>query len=140
MTETRAPYAAELTAEQYQDFNLTSEYDHQCRLFQWARENMDRYPALKWMFATLNGVRLTPGTRVKASKQGMTKGVLDVWLVYPAGGCPGMAFELKYGRGKPTAEQAEWLEHLQACGWNVGVYYTWREAAAGIMEYLGGEG
>jgi hypothetical protein len=115
-----------------------NERAEQTALFAWARYNVTKYPPLQWLFATLNGERLQPGQAARAKAAGMVAGVVDCWLIWPVGDAPGMAFEMKAGHNKPTAEQAEWLAHLAECGWRTGVYYSHEEAAAAIVEYLEG--
>jgi hypothetical protein len=55
-----------------------SEYDEQVAVFEWALLNENRFPELKLMTGSLNGVRLTIGQAVKAKKTGLKPGFPDI--------------------------------------------------------------
>ncbi len=81
------------------------------------------------------------GKRSKAAgaalkRQGLRKGVPDLFLPVPRGIYPGLWIELKVGRNKPTKEQKWWLEKLQAKGYKCRICYSWEEAAETIKNYL----
>lgn len=113
-----------------------SEYGEQVALFDWANISEAQYPALCVMFATLNGVRLTPGLAVKTKRAGMRRGVPDVWLPYPAGKYRGLVFEMKIRGNKCTPEQANYLTRMKLFGWKTGVCYSFEEARDLIVNYL----
>jgi hypothetical protein len=127
----------------------TPEADQQEALFLWRGLWKGRYPEMKWLHASLNGVPLPVSTARKASKQGMTAGIWDVFLPVPqvpiGGGDPnlwptynygGLYIEMKAGKNGLTSEQAKFQED------NLGRYrfavcHTWTEAAQVIGDYLG---
>jgi hypothetical protein len=43
---------------------------------------------------------------------------------------------MKYGNGKPTDAQKDWLEYLNNAGYWTCVCYSWKEAAEKICQYL----
>ena len=45
-----------------------SEHDQQCSIFRWADLMLWKFPELKWLRGSMNGVRLTIGQAVKAKK------------------------------------------------------------------------
>jgi len=47
----------------------------------------------------------------------------------------GLAIELKVGRNKPTAEQKQWLESLERCGWATAVCHDIDEVIAVLKQY-----
>lgn len=114
----------------------TSEHDEQVALFAWAAANLERYPALRWMHANPNGGHRHVAVASKLKAEGVRKGVLDIYLIYPARGFPAMACELKVGKNRPTKEQAEWIAHLKAIGWYVVLCYSATDARKCIEWYL----
>jgi hypothetical protein len=84
---------------------------------------------------------------IKAKRAGMKKGVPDVWLPrlkwrHEDEVTCGLVGEMKApaAPGKPkgrlSAEQQGWLAALEGEGWQTGVWYTAREAATAIADYL----
>ena len=90
-----------------------SESDEQISLFAWAELNKGRYPELKLLNGSMNGVRLTIGQAVKAKRCGMKKGYPDLFLPVKRGEHNGLFIELKVGENKPSPEQLEWAEQLR---------------------------
>lgn len=116
------------------------EHQEQVALFTWAAENESKYPELRWMFAVPNwiGVRTAKhGARLKA--EGRKVGVLDVWFPSRKGEFIGCVIEMKIHPNKPTADQRDWIKHLEEEGWCVRVCYTAEEAQAVIEHYLTGK-
>ncbi len=118
------------------------------QLFIWAENNMSRIPLLRMLHASLNGVRLTPGARVKAKKQGMKAGVFDVSLpvVSPWKGPQsgriyyGLEIEMKRQKGgRVSSEQKQWKEDYEKQGRRAVVCKGWLEARDEILNYLGVE-
>jgi len=95
-----------------------------------------RYPCLRYLFATLNGVRLPVGLAVKAKRMGNRKGVPDIWLPVPTVNSHGLVFEMKVGYNRPTPEQADWLSYLNSVGYTTGVVRSADEAIELIESYL----
>lgn len=113
------------------------EFDDQCAIFAWREMQLNVYPELKYLFSTLNGVRLPIGTAVKMKRAGMTRGVLDIWLPVRRGRYSGLAIELKHGGNKPTTEQKDWISHLNDNGYFFAVVcYGVDETTKIITEYL----
>jgi len=114
-----------------------SEYHEQCAVFDWARAVEGRYPCLRYLFATLNGVRLPVGLAVKAKRMGNRRGVPDIWLPVPTAGSHGLVLEMKVRGGRLTREQDEWLAYLRGAGYTTGVPYSADEAIQIIERYIG---
>lgn len=106
-------------------------------------EYKDRYPALQWMFATLNGVYIPKPLLRQALESGMTAGVLDIWLPWrreEAGAervIPGLAMDMKAKKGRPSERQLEWAQMLVSCGWRVYFPHCAVEAWWIVAGYLG---
>lgn len=126
------------------------EHREQSLVFQWAALWEHEIPELKYLFSTLNGVRLSPGLAGKAKAAGMKRGVPDIFLDVPmavAGrGAPGsyhgLRIELKALQsdgyaGKPTPEQVDWLKQLSGRGYCCRVCVGAEDAESVIRWYLG---
>ena len=113
-----------------------TEYDEQVTIFQWAELMSGKYPQLKFMYGSLNGVRLTIGSAVKAKRAGMNKGFPDIFLPWPNKKNNGLFIELKIGNNKPSPEQVEYLNFLQSNGYSAHVCYGSEETINIIIDYL----
>jgi hypothetical protein len=112
------------------------EFDDQVAVFQWRNLQLNVYPELKYMFSTLNGVRLPIGVAVKMKRSGMTRGVLDIWLPVRRGGYSGLVIELKHGDNDTTPEQKEWIEFLKDQGFCAVATWGVDETIGEITNYL----
>jgi hypothetical protein len=119
------------------------EHRHQVLLFDRRLQFLEKYPDLRWMFSTLNGIYIPPALLDRAKDAGLIRGVFDVFL--PIGrrdrdgthAC-GLAIEVKKLKDwRPSKEQKEWAARLVQAGWRVyfcpGAVDAWRCVAS----YLG---
>src|ERR1017187_9201799 len=98
-----------------------SEWGEQAAIFCWSKQNEEKYPELKYLFAMPSGGlrdKITAG-RMKAA--GTKVGIPDIFLPVKRGGYSGLWIELKKVKGKtaagkPTKEQLEWICFLQSQG------------------------
>jgi hypothetical protein len=89
------------------------------------------------LYATMNGLRLTVGQAVKASRAGMRQGPLDINLDVARGGYFGLRIELKRVKGGVLSEeQALWMERLRQEGYRAECARGSRDAIAIITAYL----
>lgn len=115
------------------------EDDHQKALFSWA----ENYPQLKWMHSIPNGAFLHGGPKQRARQmarlkaQGLTPGVLDVFLPKARGGFHGLYIELKIKPNKPTEKQKEFIQQADKDGYLTAVCYDWLDAKQVISDYMG---
>ena len=124
-----------------------SEHSHQCALFAWARQPtvIAKYPEIKWLEGSINGVKLTKPAAMGAKRAGLIAGVHDVTLKSRAKGFSGLSIELKLpGRRKEkdggmSASQLEYGDFLRSNGWSVHYCYGWDEAKKVIEWYLSDE-
>lgn len=115
-----------------------SEHQEQCIVFQWAEMQERKYPCLKYMYGTLNGVKLTIGQATKAKRGGNKKGVPDLVLPYPSDGFHGLYVELKVGKNTASKEQKEYIEYLNSVGYFATVCHGSKEAIQTIRNYVSG--
>lgn len=115
-----------------------TEHQEQVLIFNWAEMSIGRYPMLKYMFSTLNGVRLTIGQATKAKRGGNKRGVPDIILPYNNGIYSGLWIELKVDKNKTSKEQRDYIEHLNSNGYIAVVAYGSKEAIDIITNYVKG--
>lgn len=114
------------------------EFQEQASLFTWARNPavLRKYPALRLMSCSLNGVQLSKAQAGKAKAAGMLAGEHDVRLPVARGRWIGLSIEMKAGDNRPTADQLAYGEALEAEGWLVRYCWSWAEASEVITAYL----
>ena len=118
-----------------------TEDDEQAFIFKWAAMQEKVMPELKFLFSTLNGVRLRPGQAAKAKRLGMKSGVPDIYLDVARGQWHGLRIELKRvksGRLSPT--QKEWLSELKKQNYLGVCVHGGQKAVEVIKTYLRGDG
>lgn len=109
-----------------------SEAQAQTMLFQWAAY----IPELKYMFAIPNGGSRNKIEAVNLKRQGVKKGVSDLFLPLSRGKYHGLFIEMKVGRNKPSVEQKDFLEYVNKSGYLGVVCYGFDEAKETITKYL----
>lgn len=118
------------------------EHHEQVRVFNWARDELDRdpprYPELEMLFAVPNGGWRNKGTAVRLKLEGVKRGVPDIWFPVMRGGYCGLVIELKTDTGRVKPEQKKWLELLAAQGWKAVVCRGAAETINTILWYLSG--
>ena len=112
------------------------EFQMQSALFKWAQLPYWRFPVLRLLRGSMNGVKLSKAQAGKAKAAGMLTGEHDVTLQVARCGYIGLSIELKYGRNKPTQAQLDYGAMLTAEGWLVKYLWSWEEAADLIIAYL----
>jgi hypothetical protein len=123
-----------------------TEYEIQRDIFSWAAQMEHKYPELKWLNGSLNGVRLSIGYAVKMKRIGMKRGFPDINLPVNRRGFNrtlntyfGLYIELKTEKGTVSKEQKEWIKHLQSQGYFACVCKGKEAAIRIITHYLEGE-
>lgn len=115
-----------------------SEHGEQVRIFQWAKLMEIKYPQLKYMFSTLNGIKLSIGSAKKAKLSGNKKGVPDIIFPYKSGKYSGLMIELKIEYNKPTTEQKDYIKFTRDQGFYSQVCYGSDESIELIKNYMDG--
>lgn len=86
-----------------------------------------------------NGMRSNPRSVSYLKAQGLKPGIPDYFLALPRGRYHGLWLELKAGKGKPSADQKEWLGRLAKQDYACVVAWGWEAAAQCIEHYLAGQ-
>jgi hypothetical protein len=94
-----------------------SEHDEQAAVIDWARDMEWKWPCLKWLHSSLNGIFI-PGKRTTAYKiinhlkaEGMVKGIPDLFLPVARKGYHGLYIEMKKGHAEElTPEQIDFID------------------------------
>lgn len=125
---------------------VSSEHNEQCAYFDWCRLSEGRYPELGWAFAVPNGAKLPyrkspSGQRYSPQaavllKEGLRPGVADIFIPCARGYYHGLFIEMKWGRNKPTPEQAQFLFDMNTRGYLAVVCYGADEAILITQSYL----
>ena len=95
---------------------------------------------LDMAFAVPNGAFMPIPVARKMVKEGLKKGVLDIWLPVPRGGYHGLVLEMKVGSNQMSQEQEWWAHRLAKEGYMVEEARGWDEAWVIIQDYLRGRG
>ena len=86
--------------------------------------------------ATVGGVRLAIHTAKKMKEAGYSKGVPDLLIFEPRGMYNGLAIEVKTEKGRPSAEQKDWIRSLNSKGWRAEICKGLDECLDVIHEYF----
>lgn len=121
-----------------------SEHDEQVSVIGWARRQAGLYPCLDWLHAIPNGAKLpwrknASGQRyspeaMKLKAEGLTPGVPDLFLPYPARGYHGFYVEMK-APGK-LSEVRDGQRDFMAWAESVGFLCQAHDSADGAIEAL----
>jgi hypothetical protein len=110
--------------EQVRFFNLLSNVNH---------------PAARLAFAVPNQAVAkfrSKAARVRFWKEGVRAGAPDVLVLWPIGERHGLALEFKRPGENPRPEQVEFLERLDAAGYQTAVVFSAKQAFQTLLEYL----
>lgn len=108
---------------------LSSEFEEQAAFIEYCDHL--RIP----VFAIPNGYNKTPASRVKAKREGLRAGVPDLFIPVPTKKHHGLFIEMKYGRGRTSAEQQAWIDLLNVNGYAAVVCYSCDKAIAALKKY-----
>lgn len=113
-----------------------SEHAEQVAVIAWRDYNVSRWPCLRWLHAIPNGGHRNIKVARKLKAEGVTPGVSDLCLPYPARSYHGLYIELKTKTGKATAVQKEFIAYADTQGYKAAVCYSAQEAIELIEKYL----
>lgn len=100
-------------------------------------EYVSYYPIIRdCIFAIPNGGHRHVAVGAKLKREGVKKGVADVFVSIPAHNFHGMYIEFKYGSNKQTVHQKCFEETVRAHGYEYKVCYSLDEAINLLKEYL----
>ncbi|RQS39752.1 VRR-NUC domain-containing protein [Burkholderia sp. Bp8990] len=111
----------------------------QAKLIKWSHKRQVRelMPALRWLHHSPNGLKRSAFTGAQAKALGVKTGFPDLVLPERSRAYVGLVIEMKYGKGKASDDQEEWLEHFANQDWRVHTCYSAEEARAVLCEYFG---
>jgi hypothetical protein len=129
---------------------LRTEHDEQSILIAWCRasEEMQSDPirrrALRWTYATPNGFHRGPQARMKAMREGVKSGILDLTVPAPelrsgirnSGGYHGLYIEMKRKGEVARPTQIEFMDYLDLVHYRQALCYHWTDAGRIIAEHL----
>lgn len=108
-------------------------------LFSWAALNSGAHPELSKMHHIPNGGNRNSTEAAKLKRQGVLKGVPDIFLPCARGAYHGLYIELKAKGGKVSPEQEEFLHGVLGEGYMAAVCYGATSAIELIRKYLRGD-
>ena len=113
-----------------------SEETEQITLIDWCNINICRYPELELIYHVPNGGKRNKSEAIRLKRAGVKKGVPDLFLPAARGNYHGLYIEMKYGNGKTSKEQKEWIEKLNKQGYKAVVCNGFEEARETIERYI----
>lgn len=112
---------------------VPTEHQEQCAVIAWC----DQHPVAKHIFAIPNGANKSPASAAKFKREGLRKGVPDLFLPVASRGFHGLFIEMKRVEGsRATMEQVEWATRLTVFGYDYQLCYGADEAIEAIGRYL----
>jgi hypothetical protein len=113
-----------------------TESQEQIALFQYAAIKAKTDPRWNLLFHIPNGGKRNIVTAVRMKREGVKKGVPDLFLPVSRNGLHGLFIELKRVGEKATKEQSDWLSKLYYQGYSTAVCHGAESAIETIEEYL----
>lgn len=116
---------------------IEREHREAVALMNWVRYQVNRWPALRWLYHQPNGGARGKAAAGKLKAEGTKRGIPDYFLPHPRAGYHGLYIELKAKGGYPTPEQKEFLAFAREQGYRAEVAVGWEAAKDLLEEYLG---
>lgn len=113
------------------------ELAEQQTVLEWAQWQRGKYPELDLLYHIPNEGKRSAANGAVLKRAGLKKGVPDLCLPVAKGSFHSLYIEMKKDKkSKPSREQREWLEKLNAAGNLAVVCHSADEAIQTIKEYL----
>lgn len=113
-----------------------SEETEQMTLIDWCNINICKYPELKLIYHIPNGGKRGKLEGARLKRGGVKKGVPDLCLPVSKKNYHGLYIEMKFGNGRTSKEQKEWIEDLTDQGYRAVVCNGFDEARKEIINYI----
>lgn len=114
-----------------------TEAQEQKALFEWAKLQERRYPALELLHAIPNGGSRNPIEARHLKEQGVKAGIPDICLPVPGRHHTALYIELKRKKGGRVSDaQKRMIFELKKYGNMAVVCYGWEQARDAILNYL----
>lgn len=110
----------------------------QAAIFDWAKWQREKYPALKAMYHAANEGKRSRIAGANLKRQGMKPGVSDICLPYAAGKYNNLYIELKVGSNKASNTQLDFIDAINGIGGKAVIVYGSDAAIEVITAYLEG--
>ena len=94
-----------------------SEFQIQSAYFSILALNENEFPFLKYIFAIPNGGKRNIGVAVKMKREGVKRGVPDIFIPFANNGYHGLWIETKTSTGQLSKEQKEYKSFLENQGY-----------------------
>ncbi len=112
-----------------------TEHQIQCLIIEWA--SYQKHPAFDYLFAIPNGGTRNIITAVSLKKEGVKRGVPDLFLAYPSQHYSGLFLELKKDfKAKASKYQEQWIEKLNEVNYLAMIGHGFDESINIISDYL----
>jgi hypothetical protein len=122
-----------------------SESSEQSAVITWAGMNEYRFPQLRWLYSSLNGIPIPASKATRAriigrmKAEGMKAGVPDLFLPVARHGYHGLFIEMKRSDGGVLSElQKEFMQFADENGYLDKVCHGYEEAVESLEWYLKG--
>lgn len=117
---------------------VPTEHQIQCALIEWRdlMVSIGQHVELRWLFAIPNGGLRHKATAANLKREGVLKGVPDLFLPVARGGFHGLFLELKRPGGKLTQEQTNFLLDARRAGYAAHIAYSFEEAQTYLQTYI----
>ena len=120
-----------------------SEHAAQSLVIEWAQRHEGRWPELRWLHSSLNGIYIPASAATRAriirhmQAEGMKKGIPDLFLPVARRGFHGLYMEMKRDNGgEVSKEQKEFLAFAEQQGYYPVVCHGYSEAVEILEWYL----
>ena len=113
---------------------IQRERGEQIAVIQWVRLNERRYPELALLFHPPNGGSRNVIEATNLKRMGVRSGIPDLILPVSRHGYHALYIEMKSGRGRVSAAQADMIERLKEYGNHVAICYD-AGAAIDVIEW-----
>lgn len=113
-----------------------SEETEQITLIDWCNINICKYPELSLIYHIPNGGQRNKSEAARLKRAGVKRGVPDLCLPVPRKNYHGLYIEMKYGNGRTSKEQKEWIQQLNKNGYYAVVCNGFEEAKTTIETYI----
>lgn len=110
----------------------------QIAVFEWAKWQQYKYPALKAMYHAANEGKRSRAAGANLKRQGMKPGVSDICLPFAVGKYNNLYIELKVGSNKASDMQLAFIDRINEIGGKALVVYGADNAIEVIAAYLEG--
>lgn len=117
-------------------YRVRSEATEQEAVIRWCRNHTGQFPELDLIFHIPNGGSRNKLEAARLKMQGVRAGVCDLFLPVPRGIYHGLFIEMKYGTGRPSQAQKDFISavtkqgYMAMCAWGV------EEAVRLLTSYL----